>query len=294
MKLTLTGSLGHIGRPLTGILTRKGHTVTVISSNPDKQKEIEAAGATAAIGQIEDTGFLTAVFTGADAVYCMVPPAQHTASDRVTYYRATAMRYVQAIQNAGVRRAIHLSSIGADLDKGTGIILGAYEAEQVFNAIKGVSLTHVRPTYFNYNLLSFAGMIRKTGRIMANYGGDDIIPLVDPADIAAAIAEELEKNETSIRYVASEERSGNEIARTLGEAIGKPDLAWTVITDDQMRQGMEANGLPADLAAGLTEMYSSMHKGELGRDFKKHKPQTWGPTKLEDFVPTFVAAYNNA
>ncbi|HTJ12644.1 MAG TPA: NAD(P)H-binding protein [Dinghuibacter sp.] len=294
MKLILTGSLGHIGHPLTTLLTQQGHTVTVITTNPAKQKEIEALGATAAIGRMEDTGFLTTTFRGADAVYCMVPPAQHTAPDRVAYYRETARNYARAIQDASIQRAIHLSSIGADLDKGTGIILGAYEAEQVFNALDGVSVTHIRPTYFNYNLLNFAGMIRKTGRIMANYGGDDIIPLVEPADIAPVIAEELQKTGKSIRYVASEERSGNEIARTLGEAIGKPDLSWTVITDDQMRQGMEANGMPAGLAADLTEMYSSMHKGDLGRDFQKHKPQTWGATKLEAFLPTFVEAYNNA
>jgi len=42
MKIILTGSLGHIGLPLTKELVQKGHNVTVISSNPDKKKEIEA------------------------------------------------------------------------------------------------------------------------------------------------------------------------------------------------------------------------------------------------------------
>lgn len=45
MKITITGSLGHIGRPLTNGLVQKGHAVTVISSNPERQKEIEALGA---------------------------------------------------------------------------------------------------------------------------------------------------------------------------------------------------------------------------------------------------------
>jgi uncharacterized protein YbjT (DUF2867 family) len=66
MKLIITGSLGHISKPLTEILVQKKHAVTVISSKPEKRKEIEALGATAAIGTIEDVAFLTHTFTGAD------------------------------------------------------------------------------------------------------------------------------------------------------------------------------------------------------------------------------------
>lgn len=40
MKIILTGSLRHIGKPLTEGLVQKGHAVTVISSKPEKQKDI--------------------------------------------------------------------------------------------------------------------------------------------------------------------------------------------------------------------------------------------------------------
>lgn len=75
MKITITGSLGNISKPLTEELVQKGHAVTVISSKPEKQKDIETLGAKAAIGTIEDVAFLTATFTGADAVYtCYLHP----------------------------------------------------------------------------------------------------------------------------------------------------------------------------------------------------------------------------
>ena len=73
MKIIITGSLGHISKPLTKIMVSQGHNITVISSKPDNQKEIEALGATTAIGSLEDVDFLTKTFTGADAVYCMIP-----------------------------------------------------------------------------------------------------------------------------------------------------------------------------------------------------------------------------
>ena len=50
MKVILTGSLGHIGKPLTQELVQKGHSVTVISSTAERQKDIEALGAKAAVG----------------------------------------------------------------------------------------------------------------------------------------------------------------------------------------------------------------------------------------------------
>lgn len=74
MKVTITGSLGNISKSLTTELIQKGHEVTVISSNPSKQEEIESLGATAAIGSLEDTAFLTRAFKGADSVYTMIPP----------------------------------------------------------------------------------------------------------------------------------------------------------------------------------------------------------------------------
>ncbi len=77
MKIIVTGSLGHISKPLTQELVQKGHTVTVISSSAEKQKDIEALGATAAIGSLEDVDFLTTTLNGADAAYCMIPAANY-------------------------------------------------------------------------------------------------------------------------------------------------------------------------------------------------------------------------
>ena len=52
MNVTITGSLGHIGKPLAQELVQKGISVTVISSNPEKQADIESIGAIAAIGSL--------------------------------------------------------------------------------------------------------------------------------------------------------------------------------------------------------------------------------------------------
>ncbi len=154
MKIIVTGSLGHISKPLTQELVQKGHSVTVVSSKSEKQKEIEALGAAAAIATLEDVDFLTATFSGADAVYSMVPPANYFdhSLDLLAYYHRLGNNYAQAIGQSGVKRAVNLSTIGGNLEKGSGILLGAHDVEEILNKLlPDVAITHMRPTSFYYN-----------------------------------------------------------------------------------------------------------------------------------------------
>ncbi len=82
---------------------------------------------------------------------------------------------------------------------------------------------------------------------------------------------------------ASDELTGNETARILGEAIGKPNLTWNIIPSEQMRSGLEAVGMKPDIAAGLVEMYASQHSGSLGEDYYRHQPAVMGKVKMTDF-----------
>ena len=293
MKVIVTGSLGHISKPLTSALIHKGHTVTVISSNPEKQKEIEALGASAAIGSLEDVDFLISTFSGAHAVYVMIPP-NYTAPDSRVFYRTIGTNYAQAIKQAGVRRVVHLSSWGAHLDKGTGFILGSHDVEGILNKLPEVNVTHLRPGAFYYNLYNFVDMIKGLGFIGTNYGGDDKLVMVAPTDIADAAAEELEKTTKggNVRYVASDEFTANEAARILGAAIGKPDLKWLTFTNEQTQEGLEKNGVPTQVAANLVELGGSIHSGVMGEDYELNKP-VLGKVKIADFAKEFAAAFNS-
>ncbi len=297
MKIIITGSLGHISLPLTKELVQKGHTVTVISSKSEKQKNIEALGATAAIGSIEDVQFLASTFTGADAVYCMIPPPNHGFSnpdlDIMLHWGNMVNNYAKAIVESGVKRVVYLSSIGAHLAKGTGLIVGHYHAESIMNNLSEVAITFMRPTAFYYNLLGFIPGIKKTGMIASNYGGEDKVSWVSPTDIASAIALEIVTPLVGrkIQYVASEELSCNEVASILGEAIGKHDLKWITITDEQLQTGLESFGVPKQIASGLAELNASMHKGELFKDYYQNRP-SMGKIKMKDFAKEFATAFN--
>jgi uncharacterized protein YbjT (DUF2867 family) len=293
MKIIVTGSLGNISKPLATELVQQGHAVTVISSQPDRQAAIEALGATTAIGTLEDADFLASTFAGADAVYVMVPPSYRELDSRA-YFQRIGRHYSQAIQQAGVRRVVQLSSWGAHRDHGTGGILGSHDVEAILAAVPDLALTHLRPTSFFTNYYGFVGMIKGAGFLGANCAGNYRVALVHARDIAAAAAEELTKPDATtgrtIRYIASDERTQNEVAQALGAAIGQPDLRWVAFTDEQMRENLLKNGLPPSTAADIVDIYASMSSGALAEDYEQHKPAL-GKVKLEEFAKEFAAAF---
>lgn len=296
MKLVITGSLGHISKPLAKELIQKGHSVTVISSNPAKQKDIEALGAIAAIGSLEDVDFITTTFTGADAVYCMVPPNNYFDHnfDLLAYYQRLGHNYARAIERSGVKRVVNLSTIGAHLDKNSGILLGAHDLAIILDGLSPeVAITHMRPVAFYYNLYGFVDRIKREGIIAANYGGSKV-PWVSPVDIAASITEEITTPFTGrkIRYVASEELTGSEVASILGAAIGQPDMKWVVIPNEQMLNGLVTIGMNPKIAAGLVEMYSSLESGLLSEDYYRNRPAAMGKVKMKDFAKEFATVFN--
>ncbi len=300
MKIIVTGSLGNISRPLTEELISKSHDVTVISSKPERQSEIESMGAKAAIGTMEDTVFLTETFKGADVIYAMEAlNAGVFFNHDIDFIQANiqiAKNYKEAIDRSGVKNIIHLSSIGAHMENGNGILKFHHEAEKVFNELRGdISIKFMRPVGFYYNMFSFIPTIKSQNLIIQNYGGNDKEPWVSPFDIASAIAEEVEKPFTGreIRYIASEEISPNEIAATLGEAIGKPDLEWLEISDEDLLGNLIKAGMNPETAKGFVEMNTARRGSMLYEDYNKNKP-VLGKTKVKEFAKEFAKVYVNS
>lgn len=299
MNIVLTGSLGNIGKPLVIELIQKGHLVTVISSKKERQKDIETLGAKAAIGTMQDAAFLTETFKGADVVYLMeawegIGSIFDNNVDFVAAFKTIGNNYKQAVEQSGVTRIVHLSSIGAHTDKGIGSLYLHNTVETILNELpENVAIKFMRPVGFFSNIFRYMQTIKTQGKIIQSYGGDQKEPWVSPIDIAAAIAEEMENSFSgrSVRYLASDEVSPNEIAKIIGEAIGKPDLEWSVISDDEMLNGMLSAGLNEWIANGFVQMQAAQRDNSLYSDYYLNKPKL-GKIKLTDFAKEFAEVYN--
>jgi uncharacterized protein YbjT (DUF2867 family) len=275
---------------------------------------------------MEDADFLASAFTGADAVYTMLAPGFN--QDIIAHSSKLANNYVQAFGQAGIKRVVHLSSIGAHMDKGNGLLVFHHNAENILKQLPpDIAITFMRPVAFYDNLLGFIPVIKSQGVIASNYGGEDTGPWVSPMDIAAAVTEEITsiksgagtspapsgrgygegsnasdlqsvafkpsiKSGRKVRYVASEELTCNEIAGILGAAIGKPDLKWIIIPDEQLQSGLIAAGMPPAIAAGMVEMNASARSGTLREDYYRNRPALMGKVKMTEFAKEFAAAFN--
>ncbi len=293
MKYVITGSLGNISKPLAEQLVAAGHTVTVISSKADKANQIEALGAKAAIGSVEDVAFLTSVFSGADALYTMVPP-NFGSGNWKAYIAGIGANYAAAILASGVKNVVNLSSIGAHMPEGCGPVSGLFFVEKALNELEDVNVKHLRPGFFYPNFLGNIGMIKHMGIIGGNYGEGTKLAIVHTNDIAEAAAEELVAlsfTGKSVRYVISDEKTTYEVAAILGSAIGKPELPWINFKDEDTISGMVQAGLPQDIAENYAEMGAAMRSGEMASDFNNHRPEVFGKTKLEAFAPVFASIY---
>jgi uncharacterized protein YbjT (DUF2867 family) len=298
MKIVVTGSLGHISKPLTQALVERGHSVTVVSSKAEREKEIKALGAKAAIGTMENIDFLEAAFKGAEIVYAMEALGAGVFFDHnLDFIKANTQighNYKQAIAQSNVKRVVHLSSIGAHMANGNGILKFHYDVENILRQLHDdVSTKFMRPVGFYYNMFAFIPTIKAQGTIIQNYGGDEREPWVSPLDIAAVIAEEIEKpfEGRSVRYIASDEASPNEVAAILGAAIGKPHLKWTVISDEQLLDRLSTAGMNPATAKGFVEMNAARRGGVLYEDYYRNRP-VLSQVKLMDFAKEFAAVYN--
>lgn len=296
MKYILTGSTGNITKPLAEKLIAANHEVIIISNNESKKSEIEALGAKAAIGSVLDSEFLTQAFSGADAVYLMIPP-NFAVTDWLGFQKEVSESFITAIQQSGVKNIVQLSSIGAHMGKDTGPIDGLAYLEKRLETIDGINVVKLRPSYFYTNFFSMIDMIKHAGILGSNMGASDQeLILTHPKDIADAAAENLlalNFKGQSIEYVSSDIVTLSEIATTLGTAIGKPDLPWVAFSDEDAFNGMTQSGLPEIFAKGYVQMGKSIREGLIQEEYfdRAEKPQ--GKITLEDFAKEFAKVYTN-
>ena len=293
MKYVITGGAGHISTLLAEKLLAAGKDVTVVGRNAENLKELAAKGAKTAIGSVEDGQFVKQAFADADAVYTMIPPNFATENYRA-YQQKVGNNYYNAIKESRIKHVVNLSSVGAHLKNGVGVINGAADFELLLNTLSDVNVKILRPGFFFYNLLSQIPTIKAFGIMGSNYDGGIVVPIVDPADIAEVATEELSSLKFTghtVRYIASEDLSMNDVATILGTAIGKPDLKWTVLPDAQLKAGMLQGGVKETMAEAFVEMGKAVNSPEFLADYLQHKP-VLGTHKLKDFAKGFAVAFN--
>jgi uncharacterized protein YbjT (DUF2867 family) len=158
----VTGATGNTGSVVAKQLLAHGQKVRVIGRTADRLQPLAKLGAEPFVADITDTGALARAFSGAQAVYIMVPPDVRS-ENVLAHSERVSDALASAIDKARIKYAVALSSIGADKTEKTGSVAGLSRLERKLRDITGLNVMCLRSGYFMENTLAQIGMLQAMG-----------------------------------------------------------------------------------------------------------------------------------
>jgi uncharacterized protein YbjT (DUF2867 family) len=287
----ILGASGNTGSIIADSLLSKGKKVRVVGRDAGRLQGFVRKGAEAFRGDVSDTVALTKAFRGARAAYLMLPPItsredQERESDAIA----------KAVTESGLRYAVHLSSYGAHVPKGTGPVTGLHSSEQKLNAIGGLNVLHLRAAYFMENNLAAISMIQEMGIFGHALLPDLKLPIIATRDVGNYAAQrllDLDFSGKQTRELLGErDLSMAEATAIIARGIGKRDLRYAQFPYDQVQQVLEQMGMPPKKAAVYIEMFKAINTGVLAAQEPRSRENTT-TTSFEEFVQdVFAPAYH--
>ncbi|MDX8443747.1 NmrA/HSCARG family protein [Mesorhizobium australafricanum] len=223
IEILVTGATGQQGGAVARALLSKGHKVKALTRSPDSNaaRQLAAAGAEIVAGDLSDKASITKAARGSDTMFLMGTVTEAGMEEETRQGILAA----DAAKAAGVGHLIY-SSV-ADANKKTGIphFESKYRVEQHIERL-GIPYTISAPVAFMENFVApwSIGALSQGTHAFA-VPAKRQLQLVALADIGAFVATLAERRENVFgkRFdFAGDELSGEDQARILSQAIGRP------------------------------------------------------------------------
>ncbi len=282
----IIGASGNTGSVVARNLLAHGEKVRAIGRDTKRLESLVQKGAEAFVANATDAATLTQAFTGAKAVYLLIPPSPGTPNVREDQERVSDA-LVAAAQKAGVEYAVVLSSIGADMPDKTGPVIGLHNLEQKLNGVPALKAVYLRAGYFMENLLPQVGVIQNFGVVGGPLRSDLKLAMIATRDIGAAAAEALLKldftGKQARELLGQRDLTYQEVASVIGQAIGKPGLGYMQFPPAQLKPALTQMGMSANMADLILEMADALNSGYMA-PLEPRSTQNTTPTSIETFV----------
>jgi uncharacterized protein YbjT (DUF2867 family) len=290
-KNVILGASGNTGSIIANFLLSKGEKVRVVGRDVGRLQSFVRKGAEAFAADVIDAAALTKAFGGARAAYLMLPPL-HSREEQERQSDAIA----KAVKDSGLRYAVHLSSYGAHVPKGTGPVTGLHSSEEKLNAISNLNVLHLRAAYFMENNLAAIDMIHGMGLFGHALLPDLKLPMIatrDVGDYAAQRLLDLDFSGKQTRELLGErDLTMAEATALIARGIGKPDLRYQQFPYEQIQQALTQTGISPRKAGVYIEMFQAINGGVLAAQ-EPRSPENSTSTSFEKFVQdVFLAAYH--
>jgi NADH dehydrogenase len=206
--IIVLGGTGFVGRHLCAALTQQGHTVRVLSRNPEKAKAMTVLP-TLTIKKVDvyQQSELNAACKNADVVINLIGILNEEGSKKGAGFRQAhvtlAQKVIQACVNNAVPRLLHMSALNADPTKGSSYYLRTKgEAESYVHryANADIHVTSFRPSVIfgpgDSFLNRFACLLNYAPGFVLLPAADSLYAPVYVGDVVSAMIASLDNAKT--------------------------------------------------------------------------------------------------
>ena len=289
----ITGITGRVGGSIAENLLAHGEKIRAIVRNPEKAARWKERGAEIAVADFDDSNALASAFEGAEGVFLMVPPNFAPASG-FPETRKTLAAYHAALSEALPKKAVYLSSIGAEQSSGLGLITCSHLLEQTLGDLP-IAHAFLRAGWFMENHAGDVTTAQSEGKIFSNlYPLDRKFSLVATADIGKAGADVLRQEWTGTRYIevaGPEQYSPNDIAQAFSSALGR-SVEAIAVPREKWTEFFIGQGMPEGRTDPRAEMVDGFNSGwiHFGVPGTEH---ITGTTSLTSVIAELAASGND-
>jgi len=284
----IAGVSGKTGAAAATALLEKGHPVRVLVRSEEKGRPWREKGVEVAVASLDDVAGLTSALTGVNGAYLLVPP-DLAAADFMGRGRRFLGAMSEALGTARVPHVVFLSSIGAQLAKGTGPVVILHEGEKRLSGLRGTRASFIRAAYFMENIGALVSLARSQGILPCLFDPSHRIAMIATADIGRTAAQALlepPRNNEVIELEALQESSYADAARILGKLLGRPVEAVRV-PHEGVIPTLVQSGFSEDVAGLFQEMAHALDAGTM-RFHNGDARHVRGPTTLESVLAKLV------
>ena len=286
----VTGATGNTGGATARALLAAGLPVRVFVRDAGRASRWVARGAEAAVGDLAAASTMARAFDGAEAVFVLNPPA-YPMPDLFTRARTLAFSIREAVRRARPGRLVVLSSIGAHLSFGTGIIETNRRFEEVLGDVS-CPVTFLRPSFFYENWVAGLESAARDGCLPSFLSPlDRAIPMVGAVDIGAAAAAAMRDPDAPrlVELTGPRDYSPQDAAAACSEALGRPVTA-VEIPEAAWGSVLAGIGFSRRTIEGWRELFQGFNSGRIRFASARSKVER-GMTKLEDVLPALAASH---
>ncbi len=253
MTIVVTGATGNVGSRVVRELRARNVAVRAFVRDAEKARRMLGPDVEIATGDFADAQSVIAALVGAEALLLSCPnhPCQ----------AEYEMRVIDTAVAQGVRRAVKLSTIGAE----PGSPLEFWDAHGRTEARLRAAMPSaviLRSNFYMSNLLGAAETVRGMGKLFAPADGARIA-MIDPRDVAAVAATALVDGSYDGRTL---ELTGPEtitywrVAEELSRVTGR-QIEFVPVPDEAARQSMLGAGMPEWVVGNVVTLFGVLRSG---------------------------------